>query len=304
MKGAIEIIRAGPLTTVQDAGRPGNLGFGVCASGPMDVSAWQFAQSLVSPAGLAGIEFTAAGLELSFDGDAPLAIAWAGGHFRITIGGKPLQWPGAALLEPGARLAITPGGRGNYGYLRLSANIELDPVLESLATNTIVGLGGLEGRALRAQDRLALSLFSAPTLRQAEPAPIETSDEEAAPVRIVWGLHADLFSQQLRDAFCRGHFTVSRRLDRMGIRLEDAGKVFAEADLLSLTSDSVVPGDIQILGDGTPIILMRDHQPTGGYPRIATVVSADLDRLAQSRPGTTLRFSPVTVAHAQTLLKG
>ena len=85
----------------------------------------------------------------------------------------------------------------------------------------------------------------------------------------------------------------------MGVRLSDPTGVFSGQRKLSLVSDAIVPGDIQILGDGTPIVLMRDHQPTGGYPRVATVVSADLDRFAQMRPGTELRFRPVTLEHAR-----
>jgi allophanate hydrolase subunit 2 len=91
-------------------------------------------------------------------------------------------------------------------------------------------------------------------------------------------------------------------MDRMGVRLIDRSGVFRDAAALSLVSDAIVPGDIQILGDGTPIVLMRDHQPTGGYPRIATVIDADLDRFAQLRPGAEVRFLPVTVTHAQELM--
>jgi allophanate hydrolase len=87
----------------------------------------------------------------------------------------------------------------------------------------------------------------------------------------------------------------------MGVRLDDVAGVFAETTVLSLVSDAVVAGDIQILGDGTPIVLMRDHQPTGGYPRIGTVIDADLDRFAQMRPGTTLAFAPVTLQKAREL---
>jgi allophanate hydrolase subunit 2 len=89
----------------------------------------------------------------------------------------------------------------------------------------------------------------------------------------------------------------------MGVRLADERQVFAGASILSLVSDPILPGDIQILGDGTPIVLMRDHQPTGGYPRIGTVVSADLDRFAQLRPGEPVAFAPVSVEHAQRLLR-
>ena len=127
---------------------------------------------------------------------------------------------------------------------------------------------------------------------------------EEGPIRVVWGLHADLFGSTLRQRFIGSTFHISSRLDRMGVRLEDRQRVFVEERVLSLVSDAIVAGDVQILGDGTPIVLMRDHQPTGGYPRIATVISADLDRFAQLRPGAEVRFEPVTVAHAQALLGG
>lgn len=122
-------------------------------------------------------------------------------------------------------------------------------------------------------------------------------------MRFVWGLHADIFPADIRGRFVSSAFVVSPRLDRMGVRLDDLENVFGDMQMLSLVSDSVVPGDVQILGDGTPIVLMRDHQPTGGYPRIATLISADLDRFAQMRPGAEIRFEPVSVGHAQKLSK-
>ena len=97
----------------------------------------------------------------------------------------------------------------------------------------------------------------------------------------------------LRQRFAETSFRVSTQLDRMGVRLADATGLFREQRRLTLVSDFIVPGDIQILGDGTPIVLMRDHQPTGGYPRIATIVDADFDRFAQMRPGTAVSFRPV-----------
>jgi allophanate hydrolase subunit 2 len=124
---------------------------------------------------------------------------------------------------------------------------------------------------------------------------------EHGPIRFVWGLHANLFVAEVRQAFVERPFVVSTRLDRMGVRLTDSSGVFSGAPILSLVSDAVVPGDVQILGDGTPIVLMRDHQPTGGYPRIATVISADLDRFAQLRPGTELAFAPVSLHKARQL---
>ena len=128
------------------------------------------------------------------------------------------------------------------------------------------------------------------------PGQIELPVETEGPIRFIWGIHAEGFSRAVRDRFVTARFGVTFAMDRMGVRLKDADGVFAGESLLSLVSDPVLAGDIQILGDGTPIVLMRDHQPTGGYPRIATVVDADLDRFAQMRPGTELRFEPVAAA--------
>jgi 5-oxoprolinase (ATP-hydrolysing) subunit C len=150
-----------------------------------------------------------------------------------------------------------------------------------------VGLGGYKGRALKPGDRIVFGAEGRP-----EPgAPASPGD---GPLRVIWGLHAELFDVRLRERLATSVFRVTASLDRMGVRLEDPGGVFREQQRLNLVSDAIVPGDIQILGDGTPIVLMRDHQPTGGYPRIATLVSSDLDRFAQLRPGSAVAFTPVS----------
>ena len=167
----------------------------------------------------------------------------------------------------------------------------------SRATSSIAGIGGFAGRPLQVGDVVPLGA-TLPRGRDQHPTQAMIED---GPIRVVWGIQADRFDNAIRQRFVTSDFVVSPQLDRMGERLLDPQRVFAEAKILSLVSDAVVPGDIQILGDGTPIVLMRDHQPTGGYPRIATVVSADLDRFAQLRPGTLIGFEPVTVAHAEGL---
>lgn len=291
MSAALSILRAGPLTSIQDAGRFGMLRHGISASGPMDRAAYAAAGG-----GLGGIEFTMAGVELRVT-EGRCHVGFAGGQFVAHHNGKALAWPGAAALEAGDVLAVTPGECGNYGYLRFEADIAVAPVMGSIATSSRARLGGLDRRVLRAGD--VIELMEAGRLEA--PAPVE--DRAEGPIRVIWGLHAELFAPAVRRRFVAETFVVSTRLDRMGVRLEDTGAVFAGATILSLASDAIVPGDIQILGDGTPIVLMRDHQPTGGYPRIATVITADLDRFAQLRPGSPIAFQPVTVEHAQALLR-
>jgi 5-oxoprolinase (ATP-hydrolysing) subunit C len=293
---AISITRAGPLTTVQDAGRFGMLRHGVSASGPMDRAAFERAAGWMGGAGRGGIEFTTAGLGFVVE-DGSVGIGFDGGGFRLAVNGDEKGWPARIVLKEGDAVEITPAAWGNYGYLRFDRELELPELMGSLSTNSVAGLGGLDGRGLKAGDRLAFGSKVALGIgghpRAAQPA------EE--PVRVLWGLHADLFAAEARQRFAEAAFAVSTRIDRMGARLEDRADVFAGTPSLSLVSDAIVPGDIQILGDGTPIVLMRDHQPTGGYPRIATVITADLDRLAQLRPGTEVRFEPVSLTHAHAL---
>ena len=123
-------------------------------------------------------------------------------------------------------------------------------------------------------------------------------------IRVLPGLHADLLGPQVWQSLFEGSFKVSTQLDRMGVRLSDPAGRFDISKFKNIVSDAVVPGDIQILGDGTPVVLMRDHQPVGGYPRIATIIDADQDRFAQLRPNTEIVFCPVTLTSAQKLGRG
>jgi 5-oxoprolinase (ATP-hydrolysing) subunit C len=295
VSGSVVIDRAGPLVTLQDEGRFGMLSHGIAASGPMDRRAYRRA-GLLASGGTAAIEFTESGLAFTVEGTR-LHAGCDGGDFVLRVNNRKRAWSSALSLKSGDKVDITPGAWGNYGYIRFDQEIDVAPVLGSRSTNSTVALGGFRGRALQAADRLTLLTVSA----QAQIEAIDPATLDETAIYVVWGLHADLFASRVREAFSSNTFHISPRLDRMGVRLDDAGGIFAGTEVLSLVSDAVVPGDIQILGDGTPIVLMRDHQPTGGYPRIATVVSADLDRFAQLRPGTAVGFAPVGLAHASAL---
>ncbi len=291
MSAVLAIGKAGPMTTIQDQGRFGMLRHGISASGPMDRGA--FLQA--GQGGAGAIELTAAEFELSVTSGS-CRIGYAGGDFQIAVNGVPQAWPGAVDARAGDRVTIRPGAWGNYGYLRFNRDISLPPVMGSMSTSTRAGLGGLDGRPLRVGDVLELA-----GTRSDEATAFRCATAEG-PIRICWGLHADLFSRTVRERFLDQSFTVSTSMDRMGVRLEHPAGVFDTVNNLSLVSGAVVPGDIQILGDGTPIVLMRDHQPTGGYPRMATIISADLDRFAQMRPRAPIAFAAISVEHAQQLL--
>jgi allophanate hydrolase subunit 2 len=232
----------------------------------MDRGAYLASGAALERAGKTAIEFTQG---LAFEADGPLTVAW----------------PEVRTLKAGDSVDIPPAS-GNYGYARFNREIDVPLLLGSRSTNLTVGLGGYKGRALKAGDKIVFGDEGAPVI-----APAATTGD--GPIRVIWGLHAELFDSALRQQFAETSFRISPSLDRMGVRLDDPPQLFREQRKLNLVSDAIVPGDIQILGDGTPIVLMRDHQPTGGYPRIATIVNADLDRFAQLRPGTAVTFSPV-----------
>ncbi len=295
MRAVLRIERAGPLTTIQDCGRHGMLAHGISASGPMDMAAFGNAGLLAGGQG-AGIEITRAGLDFIV-ADGQVSAGWSGGAFDVKINGRAAEWPGAAHLMGADRVSITPGAAGNYGYVRFGGSLELEPVLSSRSTSIRARLGGFDGRMLEAGDELVLNGTGVPGQQLAQ---MVVQD---GPIRFIRGLHWDRFSASVQDRFVTARFQVSSMMDRMGVRLEDKEQVFAGESILSLVSDPVLPGDIQILGDGKPIALMRDHQPTGGYPRIGTIITADLDRFAQMRPGTMVAFQPVSVEHAHRLLR-
>lgn len=298
------ITRAGPLATIQDHGRPGHLVHGVAASGPMDRRAFSAAEEAAGVPCGAGIEFTASGIAFRYQGQG-VVMGLAGGAFVATRNGAPLNWPGSVSLADGDLIDIRAGAWGNYGYVRFSSEIDVPVIMGSRSSNVTVGFGGFEGRALKAGDVLPLNTASKTLLSKTSAVQRDTihvpTDVDVASrylIRFVWGIHAEVFSPDLRTTFSGAPFIISRRMDRMGVRLDDPLGVFRGKSILTLVSDPVVPGDIQILGDGTPIVLMRDHQPTGGYPRIGTIIDADIDRFAQVRTGKEIIFQSVTVKHA------
>lgn len=297
MAARIRIDRSGPITSVQDSGRFGQLELGISASGPMDRGAFGEAGPLAGDGAGAGIEFSMLGIAFSvLEGE--VSVGWAGGQFAVAVNETAQAWPGNGLLRAGDQLTILPGPAGNYGYVRFAGELDIAPVLGSRATNLRARIGGFGGRVLEAGDEIGI------LGNDAVPLVDDVAEVVEGPIRFIWGLHAEIFSDAVRQMFVTERFRVTSMMDRMGVRLRDEAGVFGTAGILSLVSDPVVCGDIQVLGDGTPIVLGRDHQPTGGYPRIGTVISADLDRFFQLRPNSEVAFAPVRLEHAQALLRG
>ncbi len=296
----LKFLSVGPMVSVQDAGRFGALEYGVAASGPMDRSAFFRAGYLLekagAPVGLAGFECGGGELEFSVHG-GDVRAAFCGGKFTLHINAKSAKWNKVHTLKDADVVKISPGKSGNYAIVRMEQGIDVAQIIGSQSTNMIAKLGGIGGRPLEGGDIVKLKPSGDRFVR----GPV--FDVAEGPIRVVWGVHGDLFPKEVRQRFLDSKFVVSSAMDRMGVRLMDRHGVFLMPPKLSLVSDTIVPGDIQILGDGTPVVLMRDHQPTGGYPRIATIISVDIDRFAQYRAGTKVNFVSVSVEHAHELFR-
>lgn len=300
-RGGIDVLEPGLLTTVQDLGRPGHMRHGVSPGGALDRGALILGNLLCGNApGAAGIEITLTGPRLRFT--APIVVALTGADLGARLDGTPVPLWQPISVQTGSELAFDQGhkGRGSRAYLCVAGGIVVPPVLGSRATDLAARLGGLEGRALRAGDRLTWGRPSGPTSallsrRLAGPPP---DYGNGAPIRVVLGPQRDRFTKKGIAAFLAGPYTVSAKGDRMGVRLTDGPRI-AHRHGADLISEGIVPGSIQVPGDGQPIALLAACQTMGGYPKIATVIGADLDRLAQARPGDQIRFVAVDPAAAR-----
>jgi antagonist of KipI len=292
---AVEVLDPGLLTTVQDGGRPGRRRVGVSGCGPMDARTHAAANRVVgNPPATAALECTVTGPSLRFL--APVRFAVAGGDLGVVLDRDDLgAWPvprGAGILaRPGNVLRFTGRRSGCRAYLALGGGIDVPLVLGSRSTDLHSGFGGFAGRALRAGDRLVV----AP--RSGASSPIDAppfSPAARTTVRVVLGPQADRFDAQTLARFLADRWRVGAASDRMGCRLD--GEPLRHLGPAEILSDGMVPGSIQVPPDGKPIVMAADGPTTGGYPKIATVVSADLPLLGQLVPGEgTVGFEAVRI---------
>lgn len=306
----LEVVEPGLGVTLQDRGRHGYRQLGVPVSGALDEWLMAAANALVdNPLDAPALEILLAGPVLrAVSGTLRVAVAGGVGAQVVKMGGQCLELPPCttALLRPGDLLRV--GGVPTQGpalaYLAVSGGILLPPQLGSRATYLRAGLGGVHGRGLARGDLLPVrpvSLAGNPWLETvgagwADPAGVGHWLAQG-PIRVIPGPQLDHFTPEAVKVFFAEPWFVTREKDRMGMRLEGAPLLHGEkgADIIS---DGVTPGAIQVPANGQPIVLLADCQTTGGYPKIATVIRADLPRLAHLRPGDTLRFTPVTLAEA------
>ncbi|WP_136636685.1 biotin-dependent carboxyltransferase family protein [Pseudooceanicola onchidii] len=285
--------RCGPGVAVQDMGRPGRLAEGLSRGGAADRLALQEAAALLGlTAPVPALEMAMMGAEVSTT--APTRIALTGAKMQASLNGQPVQWNTTLRLDPGDRLTIGPARAGVYGYLTPAGGIATDPVMGSRAAHLTVGIG----RLLQSGDTLPIG---ADPDTDAPPVTIAPEDRfSGGALRLMPGPQTGLFDDATRDRLFTTAFTRSRTGNRQGVRLDFDGAPFA-SNTSDLASDIIQPGDVQMTGDGIPYILMTECQTMGGYPRIGTVISADLPRVAQATPGADLRFTDITVADADAL---
>jgi KipI family sensor histidine kinase inhibitor len=288
-----EVREPGLLTTVQDAGRPGFRRLGVCAAGPLDPPAHAAANRAVGNApGAAALECSVAGPVLDFV--APTHFAVAGADLgavieRADLGSWLVPLGAAVLARPGNVLRFTGRRTGCRAYVALQGGIDAPEVMGSRATDLPSGFGGLEGRALRAGDPIGVGRAAGGVSSRAADAVAHSRSVRA---RVVLGPQADHFDARTIAQLLSGPFRLGAAADRVGCRLE--GEPLRHAGSSEILSDGMVPGSIQVPPDGQPIVMLQDGPTTGGYPKIATVVSADLPLLAQLVPGEgELRFEAV-----------
>lgn len=289
----LTILSPGPLTTVQDSGRFGALGKGFSPGGAMDMDAMTVANLLVGNApGVGVLEMTMLGITARFDCETVIALT--GADMSTRLNDEPIARYASIAVHPGDILSMKAAKNGVRAYLSVAGGFDLPLVMGSVSTNLKCALGGFQGRKLKTGDELPLNQSGAPFLpRQVSP-PEDYPD--CISLRVLLGPQDDAFTQKGIDTFLGCEYTVTDKADRMGIRL--SGEIIESKNGVDILSDGIAAGSVQIPASGTPIIMMADRQTTGGYAKIATVISADLSRAAQARPGTRTRFVRVTEAEA------
>lgn len=281
---SLEVVAPGPLTTVQDLGRPGNAGIGVGVSGAADRGSLRLANRLV------GNAENAACLEVTLGGfvaraAVPLTIAVTGAPCPVTVAGRGAAPDSVLRVPAGAEIRLAPPARGLRSYLAVRGGLTVPAVLGSASTDLLSGLGPPRPRA---GDVLPVGP-APPRFPLVDAAPRRRIAGDDVTLRIMTGPRDDWFTTGALEALLAEPYTVTSECDRVGVRLD--GPELARAGVGELPSEGMVPGALQVPPSGKPTLFLADHPVTGGYPVIAVVVGADVDVAAQLRPGVRVRFT-------------
>jgi antagonist of KipI len=301
----IEVLRGGMLTTVQDLGRPGYQNLGVVAGGAADRFAARVANVLAgNPENAALLEMAFAGPKLRFEEDR--IVAWCGAAFAVTHDGEPVPKNRPVHLPAGSVLEFGGAKTGAMAWLAVNGGIDVAEVMGSRSTDLVGEFGGFEGRKLTTGDRLEIGRIDSLKWRPRVPVSWSLVPERLVAVcgpgviRVMRGPEWEWFSEEAREALFQSDFQATKEGNRMGIRL--SGPPLPLAGPREMISAAVDHGVIQVPPSGRPIVLGADRQTIGGYPRIGVVATVDLGKLAQLRPGETVRFREIQTSEAHALL--
>ncbi|MBO5293423.1 MAG: biotin-dependent carboxyltransferase family protein [Lachnospiraceae bacterium] len=297
----IRVLQPGALTTVQDAGRYGYQSMGFPVSGVMDRRSFRIANMLLgNDETEAVLEAAMLGPSLCFQEDCFFCIT--GADMQPKLDGVDIPLYTALLGKAGAVLELGLVREGARAYIAFAGGLDIPPVMGSCSTNLKCGIGGWQGRALRAGDEIP---FRKPKkclknlYKRYEK--IRECGERHVTLRAVPGPQENLFTEAGIHTFFSEEYTVTQEYDRMGCRLD--GAQIESRGGVDIVSDGIVFGSVQIPASGRPIVMMADHQTTGGYAKIATVISTDLPKLAQRMPGDTVSFEAVSIEEAQRIAR-
>ena len=317
MTTRLVVNKPGVLASIQDLGRFGYRRFGVPQSGVLQPDLAKVANVLAgNPEGTAVVEFLLTGPTFHLE-EGSLRLAIAGDcYVKLIRGGERRMFRAwrSVNLQAGDSLEIGQVLSGKAGYIAVSGGFDLVAVMGSHATYLRGGFGGLDGNPLRAGTYLPVNSISAPQgqnhfLPTPPPADIPNSQQESierfapATIRVILGPQDDYFTEKAIRDFFHGVYTVTRESDRMGNRLEGPVLAHRPDKKPEIVSDGMIPGAIQVPGNGAPIVILADGPTVGGYPKIATVISIDLPKLAVMVPGSKIYFEAVTVEKAEALLQ-
>jgi antagonist of KipI len=295
-----EVVQPGLLTTVQDKGRHGYQQYGVPVSGAMDSYALMVANLLVGNGeGDACLEITVLGPRLRILGDTVVSIT--GADLSPAVNNNPLPMWEAVKVCSGDTISFSHPKRGCRSYLAVAGGIDVPEVMGSRSTYVKSRLGGLEGRPLRSGDRLRAGETRVEISAKKLPPQYIPEYQAENELRVILGPQDDYFTEKGIQTFLHSEYMISIQADRMGCRLE--GPPIEHKAGADIISDGVLPGAVQVPGDGLPIILLADRQTTGGYVKIAIVSTVDLPKLAQAEPGDRVKFLQVTEEEAYQLLR-
>ncbi|GAB3624162.1 biotin-dependent carboxyltransferase family protein [Mariniluteicoccus endophyticus] len=281
---SLAVDAVGPLVLVEDLGRHGYGHLGISPSGALDRRAHALANRLVgNPEDLATLEVLMGGLRVR--GTRELTVALTGAPTPVTLDGVPQALLAPFRMQTGQLLALGVPEQGLRTYLAVRGGIDVAPVLGSRSTDPTTGVGPPR---VAAGDVLPVGEPPATPIPRGDASMVVHRDGELT-LRVVWGPRDDWFTQRARESFLHSVWETTAQGDRVGVRL--AGEPLERARADELASEGIVRGAVQVPRDGQPLVFLADHPTTGGYPVIAVVVDADVDRLAQARPGTRVRFS-------------